>query len=673
WLAERDATTDADGRASLLLAAGDYQVRAALGGRRTATVVAEQTTRLQLVLPAGYGIDGVVVDHRGAPVSGAEILITDAEAVARAVAVTTTDAGGRFVLDGIDGPHLLAARHAEFAPSLPHLVEGAAGDHLRLRLVLHQDHGMVLGRVCSGDGQPVGGATVLLGGDAPSADRRTEAGRATFAPPPLLTTTDAAGNFAATALEPGSLSLQIRHPDFGAYAGSVQVTAGATTMADVVLLLPASVHGVVRTDQGAPGAFAIVWSGERHAFASVFALCDSNGGFRLAGLPAGVVALHASRIGAGEASTTLTLVPGQDAEWLPVLAIARDGAALRGRVVDAGGQPLAGWFVSAMAANGTGPMVATANDGRFSIDVAADAVLQVRVDEQVPTTGLPRLLRQGVRPGGPELELRIDDAAVAQASLRGRVVDPDGRGQQADVELLHRQLLLRGSYRTAADGTFAFAVPAGRMRVEVTDGEHPRVRLGEQQLPPGGQLDLGTITLQLGAAVFGRLLGPDGQPPASALLRVLDDHGMQVAGAEYAAGTYRTAALPPGNYVLAAQAEGLAPSRTDVTLAAGEQHQLDLALTAGVQRNIRITAPAAIDAAEIGVGVLDRNGQVLCITTVRLDSGTGGHVLEGVLWVGQGHFQVVAIAGSSWRGDCQFDVTDLSSPTAPLQIVMTSR
>src|SRR5262249_49856524 len=117
--AERAAATDARGEARFAdLAPGPVAVRLTNGARGTAEIAVGREAELRIALATGTTVEGTVVDWQGAPVAGADILLSSlmpstGEVVGRA------DARGAFRVRGlvaVDGPAiaLISARAAGF-------------------------------------------------------------------------------------------------------------------------------------------------------------------------------------------------------------------------------------------------------------------------------------------------------------------------------------------------------------------------------------------------------------------------------------------------------------------------------------------------------------------------------------------------------------------------------
>jgi protocatechuate 3,4-dioxygenase beta subunit len=248
--------------------------------------------------------------------------------------------------------------------------------------------------------------------------------------------------------------------------------------------------------------------------------------------------------------------------------------AISGRVVDAGGAPIADARVGAFVRRGFGPPggfqqgrdrqrrsgirnleeETTDREGRFRLVAAAFEDTAVSLAVRHPSFAT-RILHESWRAG--EGELRVGDIVVEPgAVVAGRAVDEFGR-PVAGAEV--RYLLARGGgpggrrgggraiewmlgddgddeavarlvpvARTDASGAFTLErVPEGRVRVRVEAPRRIPAESPQLDVKAGGRFDAGVLQLSLGATLSGR---------------VLDRHGAPISGAQVEA----TAADAPG-------------------------------------------------------------------------------------------------------------------------------
>ncbi|HVQ25957.1 MAG TPA: carboxypeptidase-like regulatory domain-containing protein, partial [Planctomycetota bacterium] len=178
----------------------------------------------------------------------------------------------------------------------------------------------------------------------------------------------------------------VRATGWSPWAGFTTVKAGATSEVAVALQPSASVTGVVRDEAGQVLADAHVSTEGGGQMTLQFDFSDDEGRFTLRDLPLGRTDLSANRDGVGRAATTLTVEPGGQYTWDPVLGA---GLLIRGRVVDERGAALAGMGINAVPQEGDQSNHRTKTDaeGRFTLDNCADAPHRLEVDA---TAAAPR-------------------------------------------------------------------------------------------------------------------------------------------------------------------------------------------------------------------------------------------------------------------------------------------
>jgi hypothetical protein len=338
------AAADAAGRFTLRVPAGAYRLAAALGARAAAAgplvVGAGAAAEAPLPLAPAASVEGTVVEAAtGRPVAGAELVVAlheTGEPVARA----TSDAAGRFRIDGLSpGGHDLAAFAPGRSPARAPALTLAAGERFPLRLALDAA-GAVAGVVTDGAGRALAGGRVLL----------VTAGDALLPPARHDARTDFEGRFRIEGVAAGRAELSVRqdHVDAGV-ARTVRVPAGGA--AELALVLPEAglVAGRVTLDgkRPPPGTAVVALPARGAAGAAELGrtLADAAGHYRLA-LPAGDYRLHAAPAeqGAADARAAPAQARVEAGRTAPLqLALAPPSeAALAVVVLEPGGAPSPG-------------------------------------------------------------------------------------------------------------------------------------------------------------------------------------------------------------------------------------------------------------------------------------------------------------------------------------------
>jgi protocatechuate 3,4-dioxygenase beta subunit len=476
--------------------------------------------RLEIAHPQrSTAIRTVSVDGRAAPLAvklsprvavrgrliGAELVSTELLLVtqARERARTRTDTGGRFEFPGTysAGPATLVLQERAICFE-------QTSDR---RVVLELDGAAVSLAVAP---------ALLLTGDVGDAGNQPIQGVEVFVESEWMPGIDLLREPAAVTDEDGRYQLHVglqaapellfRHPAFA--ATMVRLPRHASGMQQTVTLHPPSrIAGVVRRD-GKPLPAAIVHlppDGPTRAWSTT----GPDGAFALHGIPPGEHQILVRYGTLTEFSASATVLPGLDTEHL-VLTVP-PGRSLAGRVVDGQGQPLPDVLVSVDA-----PLalyVATDAGGRFTLDVPRG---EVRVRAFAPEWRLEE--SQPVAAGGDDVQLVLP--VPPHGRLRGRLVGVPGQRPNGALLVIARKEAAAAGAETAPmtqwfdvrDGELdcpRFPAGASRLSLRCT-GYVPWT--ADVDLVPGGEVDLGTCRLEVGARVRGVVLDEAGRPVSGA-------------------------------------------------------------------------------------------------------------------------------------------------------------
>jgi protocatechuate 3,4-dioxygenase beta subunit len=310
-----------------------------------------------------------VRDSRGEPVANARVLagsdaypefeqspdgVVTTRPAARCV---RTDAQGEFRFDGLVAGRLpVQVRSTEHAPwsGEVELVESLASS-LDIALI---DGAVLTGFVRKASGEPVEGAEVWYG--EPQSFVAT------------VCTTDADGTYALRGLPPGELAIDVDAGSEGKAHAQLFAAAGATLRWDAVL----SAGLVLRGRVVAPGRELDGWMvaaqtmGARSERWFVGTSMDSDGRFYIDDCPdrpLRVVLSHQDSGWLARAIVEGVRAGGAELVLEPDPAL-EPSVHLRGRIVDADGQPLPGaWFRPCHAKQDGQPLLAADVDGRFEL------------------------------------------------------------------------------------------------------------------------------------------------------------------------------------------------------------------------------------------------------------------------------------------------------------------
>lgn len=531
---QRIARSDAEGRFTFPAVAPHdrYLLRAShgeasqrlVGESEPLALRAEERTELALELRPGKSLRGRVLNEKGEPIAGAEVLAIPAQTAFASMeantdpasARTRSAADGSFTLEGLlPTRHLVLAEARGCEPSRP--TRADLDRETSAELVLTLNAGFDLrGIVLDAEQKPVGGVEVVLLRTLSQGTFTATAGRPLV---PRRTTSDAAGHFAFPGLEDGSFELLATSSDglFGARRSSLRKKALEKEI--VLELAPLGVlEGTVVDAEGrAVPRFRIelqrrVMMGFLPATVASGAFFDPAGRFRLEGLAPGKYVLLV-RVTDRAAHTLPEVTVAARAEPLAITLPAVTSVA--GIVISASGQAIADAEIAIagdMLAAIAGEMSMSARKaksdalGRFEFGGLPVGELALRAShpQHAPSEALPLKLVAGVKLENLELRLGIGGA------VEGTVYDGEGRPEAGAVVLANHGALQieQRQTETGADG---------RYRLEgLIPGQIGLIAMGLDQVSEAENVmsALRMQTVKIGA---GQTLVVDfGEPPGAA-------------------------------------------------------------------------------------------------------------------------------------------------------------
>ena len=581
--------TDAEGRYRLVAPdteALTLEARAPLHLPRAARVTQPKTGRAPtLSLSRAVSLQGLVVDPQGTPVPGAGLAAVlepggkngpAGEIADLAAGRGVTDSAGRFelrrLLPGafyeirIGKPGYLPAASKTVSP------QPARGAQ-PLKIVLSQARA-VRGRVVDTQGRPVAGAEVRLA-PSPLPGQRTGAKRAEPAveEDPFAALSDARGQFAIAHVPAAQIDLTARKRSHApSLVRGIQISPGegAADLGTVVLRPGARIAGRVIDSKGKPIASAGVHRVESlepldHRSARLEgekpdAISGADGKFVLedlaSGLPLNLIVRAPGHLPAGVRNVR---PPNQK----PLMVRLEAAAQLRGRVVSAEGEPVAGarvdfiWeaAVPDRPERKTGPPVerfATSDrEGRFELRnlPSGTATVSAWAEGHVPVDG--REVTVPWPDPDQELILTLERGTV----LSGRVATTAG-----DPVSGARVSAGGASGTSDDDGVYKVeGAPVGRTTILAFHPDYRRF-FKEVVLDKGGnQLD---VTFEAGVEVSGRVVDERGTPVAGAGV-VLNSLGArerhEYRGRTGVDGAFRLSPVGRGRYRLTAEGDDYPP------------------------------------------------------------------------------------------------------------------
>ncbi|HEV8241639.1 MAG TPA: carboxypeptidase regulatory-like domain-containing protein [Thermoanaerobaculia bacterium] len=627
-----------------------------------------------LALRPAAALVGSVVDPRGKPLAGVAVAAAPAPDMGGGMRFfrrmgmgsdrlqTKTDERGRYRLAPLptDVPQQITFRHAGFA-TLEKLLPPAARDRLAELHVTLQPGARGVGRVASMQGTAIAGAKVSL-------DRQEEGGpgmRRMMRMPgerdegKAEAESDAAGKFTIADLATGKFVLRVEAAGYAATTVpgiEVPANAGEVDLGTVKLAPGAVVEGRVVGPHGEPieGAEVFALDGMMGMMPQVrWALMGkeadttsaADGFFRLGDRAAGEkVNLAVRRAGYTVERLLGVVAPTEE----PVTVTLRPSSAVRGRIVDVDGDPVADAMVRLSVERAGGGMAfsmisgnsGSGDDGRFTIEDVEPGTVRLTVT----AAGYLPLERGGLEvPAGKDLE-GLELVLHTGATVEGRVSAPDGGPAiGARVELVQEgegspfmpaRMMGGGSAETDGDGHYRLeGVEPGARTLQAEHEDYDRgvasldVKPGENHLDlrlGGGQTVSGRVTSSAGGPVAGATvsLGPPGQPWQADRSATTDEGGL-----------FNVTGVPDGTYEATASHADYAEGRAAATITVAG------APVGGV--TIELPAGAAVVGALHGLSLAE-------LSRVRVMASSEQSFKQGAVSY-DGRYRIAGLAPGEWN------------------------
>ncbi len=591
----------------------DYRIEATEGDRYGGPIrlrLADTTEPVTITIKRGGTVEVQVSDGStgGKRVAGAEV-----ELRSTLTWTAKTDADGVARIKGV-GPTWapLAVRATGYAPAALMVHTSGDADTVDKFAMTVSRGALVAGRVVDDAGKPVAGARVVptsASEPLPVVDPRRDG-----------VVSGPKGEFEIPVVAAGTWRLTASH-GASAPVTSVPLTvdgAHPRTGVELVLSVGAVVRGVVKDGKGAAIAGADVavvvqghtfWRARRQAFT------DADGKFEIAGLarrPVEVVAFH-------ESGASAIVAADLSAKREHDLALTLDiTGSIAGTVVDGTGAPLAEAQVIAepdwsggvtdraqWIVRGVQETVAD-QAGAFRFHGLPEGTYRLRAArEGAPESALD--LSRGVtaKPGTDGIKITV----LAEGRAIGKVLLADGTAPAAFALSLGDA---DGRSFATKDGAFSLPATAGTYVLDVT-GPGFVSASKEVTIAEGKDTDLGTITVQPGRSVSGRVVDHEGVPVAGATVAagmLLTGGGSELYIKDESIGASDTTTDDRGRFVL----KGFPPA--SITILAGKP---------GVGRAASLRLPASPDSAVLDLvlapttslsGKIVRDGKPLPDTVV---------------------------------------------------------
>ena len=667
----RSGTTDQTGLVRFPVPAGSQLAVARCSlGAEAEVVLAGSPTRIELLVVPKLVVRGVVVDSAGRGVAGAQLQVLPWAEGDTAVVLDAgqSSADGSFVV-GLQQGGRFGASHPGHAPSPFYLVRPAStgGPATRtLQLRLGEQTASLVGLVVDALGQPVGNAEIELQSRAPTPKD------ADLPAPPRRFVSDARGAFQAVDLPPGPLRYGVRKRGFGRGEGAIELAAGDRVSARLVLPPSCRLVGTTHDADGRPLANAWVSVGSAREFPLLRTTSDAEGRFELDGIAPGTEAVHAQWQKDGSslvASASLEVRPTENTAWHAVLLPPAEGNHLVGVLLDQTERPLAGWRIAAHQRGVTTAPVTTDATGVFRLSLPPGRQVDLRAHAPGrPSRSFADAVLRAV--DSSRTDVRFVVAPTPFTRGRGRLVEALGAGLVGEARCWHRERGEYAAFASASDGTLVLAeLPPGTLDLEFHSPGHARVVQHGVVVRQGLDLDLGQITLDLGASLHGGVRGADGAAVQDAQVRIVADDADFVA--DWNGVDYSFPALPAGRHRLQVQATGHAAATFEISLQAGQSVTRDIVLLAGVRRTVRVHVPSGVTGTvSLTFQPLDGPVQWQAQQVVPAAS-RAAQVVEFEAWLAPGDYEVLGWCGTGFGA--RERVPFATTATLPVELRLVPR
>lgn len=647
-LAVPRVTTDATGtfRVDNLLP-GAFSVEFDRASGTSFSIVAGKTTEETFTLREGYNIDGIVINSAGAPIVGADIILSESD---WDVVIGVSNQEGRFMIRGVDplNPFLLCARAGGYSPSIQEGATSKAGSNISFKLVLPASGGGIAGRALDTNGKPVSKARVVcypykMGGDG----REWLHG---LKVPRLFTDSAPDGTYRLEGLQPGINRVMARIVGYSVFKTTIEIPKTGIVNLDLSLEPGVTVAGTVTDVEGKPATDVKISIGRRDGFDYYETTTPTDGNYVLRDLSAGEIKISAVHDQLGKSFISLTATSGSEVSWNPSLSL---GFAISGRVVDETGNPLTKCIVMASPSEPTQGESYTEHkrtdaSGRFNIQKLENIKHLISA---VGPGNMDRVSVSDVRPGGAELEIVLK-ANKHDCYIIGKVVGADGMPMN-NVELSVRNIKGDGWNSRPADfKTGEFKVgpyPAGRYRLVLKAKDYPELILPFRELKSSETWDAGLIKLQKGGKLRVEYSGVKGLTPNFSILDSDDDvTRTQIENLNESQGraARSTEALAPGNYQLVVTGWNVSLTSIPFTIPANDDAVLPIVIKRGIKKSFVF---------KVSKSPADPTRQVPLSLVFKTKSGL--RVAKVVVWTEPGAVEYSVHYYSFPPGDYQFEAS----------------
>lgn len=645
-----ETRSEADGRFVLPgLTPGALKIVATADGLGRGSVSAETGAEDVVVTLKAWGaIRGTVVDESGQPISPFRVSARAPDTFGGR-SEEIADASGVFELPEIEAGHytldVRAPGRVRLSQPAVNVSSGAVTDVGSLVL---KSGGSVVGHVVDKAGEPIAGAEV-----AGRQGQRIIMGDESAA------VSDAAGSFALNGFAAGPVQLSATHPLFAPATVSVAVDpAEGPTEATLMLSTGGRIEGRLGKRDGTPvttGRVNVMPVGGGGGLSLLEP--DADGRFVAERVPPGRVRVTWLKGERGRfESAQMREVEVADGQTVTVELLAAE-IRLSGRVTR-GGQPVPGIRVQLSGqqsmrmmfvtdgrgrggAGGAPEPGVTREDGSYETTVDQPGTVRVSLASQDGRTTYPAREVQI-----PDVEAHVLDLTLPGATVRGSVVDPEGRPLEA--QLMASEKDTRGgpgaSARSGPDGRFELGLEPGEWSLTARVQGYSAAPLPLSVSESG--LDDVRLVLSPGRPLRGRVVDASGRGVAGANVGVRAPGVLQPFVESGSDGRFEIASVPDAELTLSAwTALGAFALRTAVR---PSDEEIVLRLRPGARLRARVVSEDGAPVASVFVAPRFGGGSMIQMAQPATTDSAG--LVELRVPAGLGPIEVFASAGPTGTG-----------------------
>ncbi|MFO1050748.1 MAG: sigma-70 family RNA polymerase sigma factor [Planctomycetota bacterium] len=534
-------------------------------------------TTLRWQMPRGAVVRGRVVDTRGQPVADAEILVASWAGDGRTWRVARSDPDGRFRVPDVGQAVYVGARHPRFVPSPMQSSFAKPGGEIGIELRLGDGPATVTGTVRGPDGAVVAGAKVHGSIHRNSPTFPLPDGSFGMPPAQARAVSDGAGRFELSPLLPGKRTVWVQVDGFALWYLALDIEVAGTRDLDVRMDLGSRLLGTVRdaSGHGVPGIRVAAIAGELDAGEST---TDADGGYVIEHLPIGRLSARIYQEGRIVDFRDLEIRASSDTRYDFDFPAPRK---LRGRIVDARGQPASHCNVDAAGSTWSG-RARSDEDGRFSIDAVTANSVRLIVEQ----AGYAIAERHvDLDRDETDVLITLDIETGEGASIFGRVVDRDGHSVIGATVMPHRDGPITSTTIHPVDSD------GGRFRLERCPPGRYRIRIEARGfgtafrsvLVGKDDQDLGTIVMEPPGFVSVRIDDAEARTTARTRVSIRSSDGVNAGAVRLDRGVGTSEPLASGRYHVVVRDAELANEAFEVEVTSGRTSEMVLARHPGVR------------------------------------------------------------------------------------------